>query len=291
MMVAQQMVYYQKQGAQIIICAADIEAYHMRNIPLHEGKKTAVEEFLLNYIALGLKPKNCDFYFQSSRSRNAAKAAAYYRMAQQAAKKTTVNELKDVYGELSPGKMISVLIQVADILHPQLPEFGGKKPVVVPVGKDQDPHIRFARDIAARFSRAGEYEFIPPSATYNEFMKGLGGGKMSSSDPLSYIALTDSPAAAKQKIMKYAFSGGGNTIEEHRKRGGNPDVDVSYQMLYYMFEEDDRKIRSIYDSYKSGQLLTGELKNMLIEKLTAFLTTHQELREKARDRIDEFLPQ
>ena len=47
--------------------------------------------------------------------------------------------------------------------------------------------------------------------------------------------------------------------------------------------------KSIYDDYKSGKLLSGELKAILIEKMNNFLATHQENREKAKDKIDEFL--
>ena len=46
----------------------------------------------------------------------------------------------------------------------------------------------------------------------------------------------------KKKIMKYAFSGGKETIDEHRKHGGNPDVDISYQWLTF-FEPDDNKLK------------------------------------------------
>jgi len=41
------------------------------------------------------------------------------------------------------------LVQVGDILHVQLPQYGGPRPIVVPVGVDQDPHIRLTRDLAA----------------------------------------------------------------------------------------------------------------------------------------------
>ncbi|MFH1978208.1 MAG: tryptophan--tRNA ligase, partial [Candidatus Aenigmatarchaeota archaeon] len=91
------------------------------------------------------------------------------------------------------------------------------------------------------------------------------------------------------KINKHAFSGGRETVKEHREKGGNPDVDISYQMLYFMFEEDDKKIKKIHDEYKSGKLLTGELKQILIEKMTKFLEKHQDQREKARDKVDQFL--
>ncbi len=288
-MVADEIIYLQEQGARTYVCVADIEAYNMRNQPLEQLRKTAIEEYLINYIALGLKPKNCDFYFQSQRSNDPERSNAYYRLIGMVSNRTTMNEMKAIYGELSPGKIVSVFTQVADILHPQLPEFEGACPVVVPVGVDQDPHIRLTRDIASRMKGNREFDFIPPSSFYHEFMPGLKGGKMSSSDPYSYIALTDGPKTVKEKIMKYAFSGGGNSIEEHRKHGGNPDVDVAYQMLYFMFEPDDRKIKKIRDEYSSGRMLTGELKQIAIEKINEFLEEHRKKREKARRLVPRFL--
>ena len=42
------------------------------------------------------------------------------------------------------------LVQAGDILHPQLDEFGGIRPIVVPVGVDQDPHLRLTRGLASK---------------------------------------------------------------------------------------------------------------------------------------------
>ena len=285
-MVADQLVYYQSLGAHIYLLVADIEAYNMRNKSLEELRETAIEEYLTNYIALGLKPKNCDFYFQGSRSHDAKKSNAYYRLAGLVSRKVTANEFQGIYGDLMPGKIVSVFTQIADILHPQLPEFGGPKHVVVPVGIDQQPHINLTREVASRMK---EFGFIQPSATYHKFMVGLKGDKMSSSDPYSYIALTDSPEEAKHKIFKYAFSEGQNSVEKHRKLGGNPDVDVAFQMLYYMFEPDDKKIEKIREDYRSGKLRTGELKQILVDKIAAFLEDHQKKREKAKSQVDKFL--
>ncbi|MBN2042600.1 MAG: tryptophan--tRNA ligase [Candidatus Aenigmarchaeota archaeon] len=286
---AEQMIYHQQVlGGKVFICVADIEAYNMRMNDMGKLRDIAINEYLLNYIALGLKPEKCEFYFQSDRSKDAKKSNAFYRLVGMAARKTTFNEMKAIYGDISPGKVMSVMTQVADILHPMLPEFGGFRHVVVPVGVDQDPHMRLTRDIASRFDK--EYGFPSlPSSTYHRFIKGLKGGKMSSSDPLSYIALTDDPKTIKGKIMKYAFSGGRETIEEHRKKGGVPEVDVSYQYLYSQFEPDDKKIRRIYEDYKSGKMLTGELKQILVEKLRKFLEEHQKRRELAKKQIDKFI--
>lgn len=70
---------------------------------------------------------------------------------------------------------------------------------------------------------------------------------MSASDANSSIFLTDTPKQIKNKINKYAFSGGGVTVEEHREKGGNCDVDISYQYLTFFLEDDEKleKIRQV----------------------------------------------
>jgi tryptophanyl-tRNA synthetase len=286
MLVAQQMLFYQQMGAHVYIAVADIESYNSRGQELKEGRKIALEEYAANNIALGLKPKNCRIYFQSNRSKDEKKANAYYRLQNLLARHATFSEFKAVYGDITPGKMISALLQAADMLHPQLPEFEGVMPVVVPVGVDQDPHLRLARGMSSRIKA---HKFIKLSSTYHKYMPGLSGGKMSSSDPNSYIALSDSPAEADKKIKKYAFSGGQPTVEEHRKKGGNPDVDVSFQYLSMFFEEDDKKVKQIYDGYKSGNILTGELKQMLVDKMSKFLDKHHKSMEKARGKVGQYI--
>jgi len=272
-------IHLQKLGAECYITVADIEAYLTRNISREQARKTAIDQYLTNYIALGLKKKKTKFYFQSKGS------TEYNNLSKYVAKKTTFNELKSIYGDLTPQKITSAFTQVADILHPQLKENGGPKPVVVPVGLDQLPHINLARDIASRFK---ELKLIQPSALFNKLLPGLKGGKMSSSDPISHIALTDPPKTVENKIRKYAFSGGKETLKEHREKGGNPDIDISYQWLTY-FEESDEKLKKIHDDYKSGKLLTSELKQILIDKLNKFLKNHQKNREKAKKQVSKFL--
>ncbi|MFH0836955.1 MAG: tryptophan--tRNA ligase [Candidatus Aenigmatarchaeota archaeon] len=282
-LVADQILYYQSMGAKIYLCVADLEAYNTRLGDLEELRKIAIEEYLLNYIALGLKPKNVDFYFQSNRSKDSEKANKYYRLAGMVARHITFNEIQAIYGELSPGKITSALIQVSDMLHPQLLE--GPVPTIVPVGFDQDPHIRLARDISQRLNM----NLIQLSSTCHKFIPGLKGGKMSSSDPYSYVSLTDTIEEAKDKIMKHAFSGGRNSLEEHRKLGGDTNVDVCFQWLYAFLEPKDKKIKKIEEDYKSGKLLSGELKQYTVELLTKFLEKHQKAREVARSKVDRFL--
>ena len=46
------------------------------------------------------------------------------------------------------------------------------------------------------------------------------------------------------QVNKYAFSGGRDTVEDHRKYGGDITVDIAYQYLTF-FLEDDEKLAQI----------------------------------------------
>tara|TARA_Y100000034_G_scaffold128408_1_gene182918 strand:+ start:39750 stop:40871 length:1122 start_codon:yes stop_codon:yes gene_type:complete len=287
MLLAQQMLFYQKLGAKMYVAVADLEAYNARNKSLAELREVAIDQYLLNYIALGIDPKKCDFYFQSERSTDAKKANAYYRLASNFSRHATFNEFRAVYGDLSPGKMNASLLQASDMFHAQLPEFDGKMPVLVPVGIDQDPHLRIARDMGNRYKG---HEFVQLSSTYHSFLPGLkGGGKMSSSDEMSYIAMTDTADVVKTKINKYALTGGRDTVEEQKKKGGNPDVCTVYKYFYYFFEPIDKDLKDRCKKCKTGKLLCGECKGDLVKSINKFLKKHQEKRENAKTRIKEFL--
>lgn len=160
-----------------------------------------------------------------------------------------------------------------------------KMPCLIPHAIDQDTHFRLTRDILPKLG------YYKPASIQCSFLPPLGGlnGKMSSSEEIKGILSTDNANEVKNKINKYAFSGGGATIEEHKKSGGNPEIDVSFQYLKYLFEEDDNKLREIEKDYKSGKMLTGELKKYTIEKINGFLAKHQERRKNAKNIISQYI--
>ena len=92
------------------------------------------------------------------------------------------------------------------------------------------------------------------------------------------ISLLDPENDIKKKIMN-AFSGGQSTIEEHRKLGGNPDIDISYIYLKSYFLN-NKESKDIYDEYKKGRILSGEIKKMFFDKLNERLTDFKEKYEK-----------
>jgi len=169
----------QKQGAKTFCLIADLEAAAARGVSLEEARKNALEFQIPSYIALGLDPKKTTFYFQSENIK-------VTHLASETSKKTTANEFKSIYGSLEPGRIYSAFTQVGDILYPQLKE---RMPGIIPVGIDQDPHIRLTRDVVRRMK---EKKLFLPSSIYHKYTPSLDGSiKMSKSKPESCIELPE----------------------------------------------------------------------------------------------------
>ncbi|MEM5812637.1 MAG: tryptophan--tRNA ligase [Candidatus Aenigmatarchaeota archaeon] len=265
-------LYFQITDDEKFLCKQELS--------LDETHRLAYDN-ALDLIALGFDPKRTFIIIDTDY------AKTLYKIAIQVAKKVTTSSAKAVFGftnETNIGMMFWPAMQAAPCFLPSVIE---GKPVrtLIPAAIDQDPYWRISRDVAPKLG------YPKTAAIHSVFLPSLHGpGKMSTSDgETTTIFTTDTPEQVENKIMKYAFSGGRGSVKEHRERGGIPEVDVSYQWLRILFEPDDSKLRKIYEDYKSGKLLTGELKQILIEKINSFLKKHQEEREKAKDRIDEFL--
>ena len=272
-MTVEQLIYLQRSGFKVFVALADAEAFMVRRIGREEAVRIAVEEYVANMIALGLDPKDTVFYFQTNRG------TEYYRLIQLFAGKVTTAEMEAIYGEVTPAKMMAALTQAADILHVQLDEYGGYRWVVVPVGADQDPHLRLTRDLVDRLK--GVVDLERPASTYHKLQPGLDGKKMSSSRPDSTIFLTDPPEEAKRKLLR-ALTGGRATAEEQRRLGGVPEVCTVYHMdLYHLMSEDE--VRRVYSDCRSGRILCGECKLLAWSKLERILDEHRRRLEKAKD--------
>ena len=372
-MVIDQARWFQDLGGDVTIAVADLEAHATRGLSLEKCRKYAIEEYISNYAGMGLNPDKTSIYFQSER-------AIVQKMGFTLGTKTNLSEMEAIYGfsgKTSLAHVQSPLVQAGDIVHPQLEEYGGLRPIVVPVGMDQDPHIRLTRGMVSKtnwfnvnknklgnltiglsiqdnnqdimgmkndggvdktqrkividraisaINKAGytqinsnpkhgtidikdataenyseiQYELLSlerqlggmglmqPSSTYHQFAVGMTGGKMSSSMPETTIFLNDSMKTIEKKI-KSSFSGGQPTVEEHRKKGGNPDIDVAYQYLRYFFEENDNELEKIREEYVSGKLLTGEIKSICVEKAESWMKEHHELKEQNQHLIKGFL--
>jgi len=253
-----------------------------KELTLDDTKKFTYEN-MLDVIAVGFDPKKTHFLVDTEH------AGVMYREALRVAKYITYSTAKSAFGftnDQNIGAIFYTSMQAVPAFLPNVLD-GGKRPCLIPHAIDQDPHFRVSRDVIPKLG------YFKPGSIQCRFLPGLGGmegdGKMSSSSgDTATIFTVDDEKTVKKKVNKYAFSGGQTTVEEHREKGGNADVDVAYQWLTF-FEEDDSKLKQIYEKYTSGKMLSGELKGILIEKLNTFLKGHQKKREEAKKSIDKFV--
>lgn len=258
-------------GAKSKFAICDIDGYVSRpdsKIPnIGVAKEIAVRN-VADLIALGVLPE--DIYVQSQ------KENGYYQFSYEISKKITQNVFEGVYGHVDLGKVSAVLLQIADILHVQLPFMFGKSPTLTGIGIDQDPHARITRDVSKRMN----YDLEVPSFFYFVHQSGLKeGSKMSASEPDTAIFLADSPSQVKKKINR-AFTGGRDTVEEQREKGGDPTICKVYEHLKF-HHPDDSFLTKTFDDCRSGKMLCGECKQNSIKFTNDFLEQHQKKYEKA----------
>ncbi len=247
------------------------------NLTFNDTNKWAYEN-ILDIIAVGFDAKKTKIFLDTEY------AGHMYKTACMVAKKTTSSKLKSLFGlndSNNIGEYFYTCMQSVPAFLPTIME-GKPTRCLIPCAIDQDVHFRLTRDVATQIG------FPKPSTILSRFLPSLSeGGKMSSSVENTAIFATDNEKTVTNKIMKYAFSGGRESVAEHRKKGGTPEVDVSYQYLTY-FMEDSGKLKKIYEEYKSGKMLTGELKQITADVINNFLSDHQEKRERAKDLVEEF---
>ena len=210
---------------------------------------------------------------------------AFYKIALRVAKRITFSTIKATFG-LTDSSNIGIIFFPAIQAVPCFIESeltGENVPCLIPAAIDQDPYWRVTRDVAPKLG------YFKPAQIHCKFLPGLGrGGKMSASLPETCIFTTDPPEVAKKKIWN-AFTGGKPTVKEQRLQGGDPSICPIYYYDYYLFEEDDKKLNETRTKCRNGELLCGDHKIMLAEKVEKFLKEHQKRREKAKDVLNDFL--
>ncbi|KAK1531648.1 tryptophanyl-tRNA synthetase [Colletotrichum paranaense] len=209
----------------------------------------------------------------------------FYKNVTRVAKRITLNTAKAVFGfddSSNIGKVHFASIQASSSFGNSFPHIFGDDeaktsqiPCLIPCAIDQDPYFRVTRDCAAGL------RYAKPSLIHSRFLDALQGpgSKMSASIDSSAIFLNDTPKQIQNKMNKYAFSGGKVTAEEQRAEGADPDVDVSYQYLRF-FLDDDEELAKIREDYRTGKMLTGEIKKRCAEELAKYCTAFQERRAK-----------
>ncbi|EMA64951.1 tryptophan--tRNA ligase [Halorubrum kocurii] len=142
-LVFDEIIWHQEQGGDAFGLIADLEAHSARGMSWDEIDEHA-RNYLLSLLALGFDAEEGELYRQSDNR-------AVQDLGFELGSKANFSEFEAIYGfdgETNISHMQSVVTQTADILYPQLVD--EPKPTVIPVGPDQDPHVRLTRDLATR---------------------------------------------------------------------------------------------------------------------------------------------
>ena len=269
----------ERLGLELYFQLTDDEKFlYHREYSLEHTNSMAYEN-LLDLIALGFDPSKTHVIVDSD------DIALLYKIAVRVAKKITASVVKSVFGFTDSTNIGMYFFPSLQIAMCFLPSELRREVVLVliPAAIDQDPYWRVARDIATSLG------YPKPAQIHSKFLPGLGPeGKMSSSKPETAIYTTDPPEQVYRKIMN-AFTSGQPTAAMQRKLGGNPDRCPVFAYYAMLFEEDDKKLEERYHRCRNGELLCGECKRELAERVAKFIEEHQRRREKAKDIVESFL--
>ncbi|ERH03570.1 MAG: tryptophanyl-tRNA synthetase [Halorubrum sp. J07HR59] len=144
-LVFDELIWHQQQGGDVYPLIADLEAHSARGMTWQEID-THARDYLLSLLALGFDPDEGDATVYRQSERREVQDLGF-----ELGSEANFSEMEALYGfggETNISHLQSVITQMADILYPQVD--GKPKPTVIPVGPDQDPHVRLARDLAAR---------------------------------------------------------------------------------------------------------------------------------------------
>ena len=263
-LVFEELIWHQRRGADAYGLIADLEAHAARGLSWDEIDEHT-ESYLLSLIALGFDPEDGTLYRQSTNRE-------VQDLAFELGTKANFSELGAIYdfdGGTEVSYMESVVTQMADILYPQL---GEPKPTVIPVGPDQDPHMRLARDLAGRMRYFGVTE------AYASFE--LDGGERElvaeaydalsaeADDPDSDVRCVDAaewlrterpPAGALEAAIETLESGGKEPLRPRVRFLDRNATDEAFEALIEAVEGEKRVYEGHVDSFELSRAEAEEL--------------------------------
>lgn len=227
-------------------------------------------EIIIDYLAAGLDPQKSVLFCQSEVTEH-FELSFYFSAVTTVARMQHLPTFKDKVKQQPEQASMALLnypiLQAADILLYQAN--------LVPVGKDQEPHLEVAREIARHMNQRFGLEFPEPQrfATSTTSVPSLTGeGKMSKSITGSYINLTDDTATVKKKIR---------SIPTATQVGGK--ITGGLQALFTLAQMylPEKTVQQYHRQFKDGTLKYVEIKDRVAaaisEDLQDFQTKRAEL--------------
>ncbi len=266
----QNRVAYQNMGVKSFILIADYQVITDRDTTEHIQDN--VYNMVLDYIAAGIDPDKTPIYVHSAVPDCNQLMLPFLSLVSESElqRNPTVKAEMEVSGHALTGLLLTYPVhQACDILF--------CKGNIVPVGKDQLPHIELTRTIARRFNERYDVVFPEPDGVLSDAIEipGLDGRKMSKSYG-NAISLGATPEETAKLIKKSKTDSDRNITFDPENR---PGVSALITTAALCTGRDEVEI-----AQEIGDAGAGALKKYVTESVNDYLAPHRERRvELAKD--------
>lgn len=244
-------------------CVVDYHALTGRPKPAELQKNTL--ELVAMLVALGIDPKSSTLFLQSDLPEHTELGWILNNFATigQLNRMTQYKEKSDQYGQYV-GLFTYPLLQTADIALYDAE--------VVPVGEDQLQHLELAREVIRSLnSHVGDRVLVEPKPLLTKAARVMAlndpSKKMSKSVAGSAILLTDTQATVEQTLKRAVTDSDPNSSQK------SPAITNLFLLLESF--SDPEQVRHFEEQYTKGTIHYSELKEQIIEDITAFLAPVQ----------------
>ncbi len=244
-----------------------------------------IRQMVLDYLAVGIDPELSVTYVQS-----AVPEVAYLQLIlgmlvslPRLERIPSIKEMAEAARlEALPFGLVGYpVLQAADILLPRAH--------LVPVGRDNVPHVEVTREIARRFNHLYGEVFPEPEPLISEVpvLPGTDGKRKMSKSLDNAILLSDPPEEVERRVMRMYTDPARVRPDIPGRVEGNP------VFLYHdLFNSDTAEVEDLKSRYREGRVGDVEVKKKLARALNEFLEPFRERRAAFEARaglVDEIL--
>jgi tryptophanyl-tRNA synthetase len=223
-----------------------------------------VHDIVLDYLSVGIDPARSRIFVQSA-IRETAELNLIFEMLVSLPRLERLPSIKDMaeaaHLDVLPFGLVGYpVLQAADILLPRAD--------VVPVGKDNVPHVEITREIARRFNNLYGTVFPEPEPLISEVptLPGIDGQAKMSKSLDNAIFLSDSPDEVRRRVMQMFTDPNRTRADVPGRVEGNP------VFIYHdAFNRDRDEVEELKTRYREGRVGDVEVKKKLIAALELFL--------------------
>jgi tryptophanyl-tRNA synthetase len=244
-----------------------------------------IRQMVLDYLACGIDPARSTIFVQSAIPET-AELNLVLGMLVSLPRLERLPTIKDMAAaahlDVMPFGLVGYpVLQAADILLPRAD--------VVPVGRDNVPHVEITRELARRFNFLYGDVFPEPEALVSDtpILPGINGMQKMSKSLGNAILLSEPGDVVRQRVMQMY-------TDPNRLRATDPGTVEGNPVFVYhdAFNPDRAEVDDLKMRYREGRVGDVEVKKKLFAALDVFLEPIRERRarfEATPDVVDEIL--